>query len=202
MSPLEFRQSEWGLIPIEGSTPLCSQSAALQEASDWVSKHHFSENHVVILGLGAGFHLEQWLLQHPGARATVIETREGLSSPFLKTHPELRSRFEVLVLESLEALSRHEIIDEIAAEQPPVLCFRPSWGDRQTLFEKFFAFLTARSPEGLQCFLEKFGEKGLQIEALPQHRLLSVRDLGLLVETGFQNEKRSQVVRVLKELLV
>ncbi len=202
MSPLEFRETAWGFLPIEGASPLCSTTAAFQEAQDWVQNHNFRDSHVIILGLGAGFHLKEWFQEHPLSHVTVIETREGLTSVFFGLYPELKDKVQVLVIDDLQSLERHELIDSIVEEMSPILCFRPSWGERKDLFEKIFSFLTARSPEGLTCFLQKLGESNFQVSSLQQNRLLTIKDLGLIVEAGFQNEKRAHVVRILKELLV
>lgn len=200
MEFITFRETADGLTPFENGRSLCAPRAR-EEAVKWVNHHSFRARHVVILGLGAGLHIIEWMKAHPQAMVTVIDTHAALVAPFLSRPDVDRQRLEVLTIDSFEGLLSHEVMEEIALEMPPVLAFQPAWGLRKELFQKFFGLLTARSAEGLRYFLARFGFHGA-IEVSEDQRLLTIKDLGLVVDSTFAGDPRAPLIRMLRELVV
>lgn len=202
MSDLCFQTISGVLTPVENGIPLCG-AAFLEEAQLWTEKHDLSAPKVVILGLGAGHHVRAWLAANPDSHALVIDPRPGLITPFFASNRDLRDRVDVLTIESLDGLMNHEILRTVAEDLPPVLAFRPCFGGQSELFESLFATLTGRNVWGLRYFLRFCGLDDVDaLEFSEDGRLLTIRDLGLVIDSSHAGHPKAPVVRVLRELIV
>lgn len=199
---LSFHEQGHVLIPIENGFPLCSLRAR-EEADAWVQKQAVSASQAVIVGLGAGHHVMSWLEANPDSYAVVIDTRSALIGPFKAQLGDLRDRVDVVIVDSVDGLSQHEVMDFILADMPPVLLFQPAMGSQKALLEKIFRFCTGRSMDGLRRYLKAFGfvTEGA-IERSDDGRFLTIKDLGVIVDTDHADHPQASLVRVLKELVV
>ncbi|HRO66569.1 MAG TPA: hypothetical protein PL182_03285 [Pseudobdellovibrionaceae bacterium] len=199
---LSFHEQGNTLIPIENGVPLCSLRAR-EEGRTWVQKQEISASQAVIIGLGAGHHVIAWLQANPESYAVVIDTRSALIGPFKAQLGEFKDRVDVVIVDSIDGLSRHEVMDFIVAEMPPVLLFRPAMGSQRALLENLFRFCTGRSVDGLRRYLNAFGfESEGAIGLSDDGRFLTVKDLGVIVDTSHAGHPQAPLVRVLKELVV
>ncbi|MBX3041763.1 MAG: hypothetical protein KF789_13740, partial [Bdellovibrionaceae bacterium] len=95
------------------------------------------------------------------------------------------------------------VMDFIVAEMPPVLLFQPAMGSQRVLLEKIFRFCTGRSMDGLCRYLKAFGfETEGMIERSDDGRFLTIKDLGVIVDTYHADHPQASLVRVLKELVI
>ena len=67
MSIISFTENAEGyLIPLENGKVLCDFHHPLEEAEKWVSQQDLTiSNEIVVLGLGAGFHVRALKEAHP-----------------------------------------------------------------------------------------------------------------------------------------
>lgn len=199
---LSFHEQGNFLIPIENGVPLCSLRAN-EEAEAWVEKQAATAPQAVIIGLGAGHHVTAWLQANPDSYAVVIDTRTSLIGPFKAQLGDLHDRVDVVIVDSVDGLSQHEVMDFIVAEMPPVLLFQPAMGSQRVLLEKIFRFCTGRSMDGLCRYLKAFGfETEGMIERSDDGRFLTIKDLGVIVDTYHADHPQASLVRVLKELVI
>jgi hypothetical protein len=112
---------------------LCSRRDPVKEARDWVARQRLFpfDRTVVVLGFGAGYHLEELRRSKPELKIFVYELDPDLSSSISE------QGFEQL-LEISSALE--------SSLQPDVfLSFLPSWVGYEVQYEKAFEQATARA---------------------------------------------------------
>lgn len=172
-----------------------------RQASAWLDQHSFSDPWVVILGLGAGYHVEAFGARFPESRVTVLDVNEAV------VNASQGRRFPSGLIEC------HHIMDEqfagtdlcrrIFEEMPPILCFQPAFGEDQQKFDRIFRLLTGRSREGLETFFSVMGvDVKLSEEIAGGRHLLTMKDLGFVIDQGGLGLPSVSAVRVLRELLV
>ena len=199
---IEFQEKEGQLIPVENGQALCA-TAFQDEAALWVKHQDLSAPIAVIIGLGAGHHVRAWLEANADSHAIVIDSRAALIQPFASANADLEGRYDVLVIDSVGGLMKHEILAFVAETLPPILSFRPAFGAQADLFETFFATLTGRNRQGLRYFLDSFGFKDTKIiDVAEDGRLLTIKDLGVVVDAAHEGHPKASAVKVLKELVV
>ncbi|MBX2988611.1 MAG: hypothetical protein KF802_12005 [Bdellovibrionaceae bacterium] len=175
----------------------------MQFERDWVRRQNVSSPDVVILGLGAGHHVKAWLDLHPQARVVVIDTKSYQHDFFRMAYPEIQDRVEIHAIGCLDELREHAVMNKMIRDLPSVLLFEPAVGAHREIFDEYFRLLTGRSREGLEFFLRHLGFEIRQpIEVCDAGRLLTIKDLGLVIDTQHAGHPRAAVVRVLRELLV
>lgn len=171
--------------------------------TEWLQRHQIAAPHVVILGLGAGHHVNVWLEANPQSTVTVIETKSFAHDIFQTAYPDIQDRVKIVVVGSMQELRDHAVTAQVVNELCPVLMFQPAMGAWRALYEEYFRFLTGRSREGMEFFLDKLGFTLRQgIEMNDGGRLLTIKDLGLVVDTQHMGHPRAAVVRVLRELVL
>jgi hypothetical protein len=202
MSAVAFRSLNNVMIPSEDGTDLCSVNAH-EEAIQWARRHAIPTGHAVILGLGAGYHVKAWLDANPNSRVTVIDFRSSLVRPFRAAFPEITARVEVIIVDSVEGLFHHEILQTVAQDLLPTLSFRPAMGEQKELFEECFRTLTGRNLRGLRFFMNIFGfDTKTEIELQESGGLLTIKDLGFVIDSNHEGHPRAPAVRLLRELIV
>lgn len=201
MGTVEFKNLNGTLVPYEDGIALGS-AQIVEEAKAWVQKQDLAAPFGIILGLGAGHHVAEWLALSEQSHAIVIDPRPGLLSSFRASFPDIQDRCDVLTIDSLDGLMKHEVLSFVAEALPPVLVFQPAFGTQGDLFQSMFATLTGRNVWGLRYFLQTYGfDSAVELEASAQGRLLTIRDLGLIVDVSKEGHPRASAVRVLKELI-
>lgn len=202
MSMITFSENhESCLVPYENSLPLASLRDPREEGLKWAySLGALPAEHVVIMGLGAGFHVAALADVDPGLRITVIESRESLIPVFRAQFPELAERIEICIVQSGDELFKKDVFQDVLSGRVFVLSFQECWGQQAELFAELFAHLTGRSVDSIRYHFEDFG---INMKALyfPQNHLLSLRDVMPVVEASTMNENKKQLFRVLDELV-
>lgn len=202
MSVIEFRELNGNLVPFENGMALASFRAD-DEAQQWVRNQGLMAPKVIILGLGAGVHVRQWIEANPECQVTVIDPRPALLQTFLAANEDIKEQIEILIIDSQVGLLQHEIMGRVAQEVPPVLLFKPAVGLWSDFFETAFATLTGRNIEGLKFFLQNYGfASDVTSESMANRRLLTIRDLGMVVDANHEGHPAASAVRVLRELVL
>lgn len=172
------------------------------EATAWADRHDFGDPWVVILGVGPaeGAHLLEFRRRHPETRLTVLEIEESRARA---ASEELRSAgIELQVVDPASFATKPLCLD-IFECFPPVLCFQPGFDRERAAFERLFRLLTGRSREGLEAFLRIMGADPAVAEVLEDgRRLLTIKDLGLVVDADKMGHPAASAVRILRELLL
>ncbi len=161
MSIISFSENPEGyLIPFEETKALCDFKDPLKEAEGWVAAQDLTiSNEIVILGLGAGFHLKVLNETHPYLKIHVIECRDQLL-PIYKS--QIQSQVvNYSCFQSLEILLDSEVFETTIVKSLPVYFFRGSWGAQEDLFYSFWKNLTGRS---VYAIAKHFVNLGVEID--------------------------------------
>lgn len=202
MSMISFSENhESCLVSFEEGQPLASLRDPRGEALKWVySLGAFPSSHIVVVGLGSGFHISALADLDPTVRITVVDSRASLIPVFRSQFPELEGRVEILIAENVQELMKSDLYAEVARDRAYVLSFRECWGSQSSQFSGFFAHLTGRSAEAVRYHFE---ELGINMKALyfQSNNLLSIKDVLPVVEASVMPENKKQIFRALGELV-
>ncbi len=207
MAMITFSENhnDFKFMAFEEGRSLASVKNPQEEALKWVySLGAFPANHVVIIGLGSGYHISALVDLEPGIKVTVVDSRESLVPVFRAQFPELKDKVNILMASNVKDLMSSQLYHEIIEDRAFVISFRESWGQQIPLFSEFFAHLTGRTVESVKYHL---AEIGINIKALfvpPQigsRQLWSIKDVLPVVEASVISEDKKQMFRVLGELV-
>lgn len=202
MSMITFSENhEASLIAFEAGGPLASLSDPCGEGLKWAySLGPIPTSHVVIIGLGSGFHVAALADLDPNLRITVVESRESLIPVFRSQFPETAGRIDIVVAQEERDIFKAEFFQDVKAQRSYVLSFRECWGNQAVFFSDVFAHLTGRSLESVRYHFDEFG---INMKALyfQPNKLLSIKDVIPVVEASAMPENRKQIFRVLGELV-
>lgn len=111
---------------------LCSRRNPRREAEAWLSEQPKiqSDEHVVILGVGAGYHVDLWQKQNPSSRLILVD----VETRWLERFSGEKHLLNEVSRENFEPLT-HLM----------VLVFRPAWVGFEKEFTDLFFDLTQRS---------------------------------------------------------
>ncbi len=192
---------ESSLVAFEEGQALASLRDPRGEALKWAySLGVLPASHIIVVGLGAGFHVAALADIDPGVRITVIESRESLIPVFRSQFPELAERVEVCIVQDAQELFRSDLFQEVLEHQSFVISFRECWGQQAAFFSEAFAHLTGRSVESVRYHFEDFGINMKALYMRPD-QLLSIKDVIPVVEASTMSERNKQIFRVLGELV-
>ncbi len=161
MTNISFTENREGyLIPIDTLFPLCDLANPIAEAEKWVSEQNLAiANEIVVLGLGAGFHIRALHEAFPYLKIHVVECRDQLLPIFKK---QIQSDIECYYcFHNLEELLSSELFEKTIAKSLPVYFFKPSWGAQEDLFYSLWKNLTGRS---VYAIARHFANLGLEID--------------------------------------
>jgi hypothetical protein len=161
MSTLSFSENQEGyLIPQEDGQMLCDFQNPHDEAEQWARQQDANiGNEVVVLGLGAGFHIKALREAHPFLKIHVVECRDSLLPIFKK---QVQSEVENYhVFHSLESLLESEFFNKVIAKTMPVYFLKKSWGAQEDLFYSLWKNLTGRS---VYAIARHFANLGIEID--------------------------------------
>ncbi|KHD89747.1 MAG: hypothetical protein OM95_01350 [Bdellovibrio sp. ArHS] len=202
MSMITFSENhESTLVAFESGEALASLRDPRGEALKWVySLGAIPTSHVVVVGLGSGFHIAALADLDPTLKITVVESRESLIPVFRSQFPELQDRIEIAVVQNVQDIYKADFFQEILSSRSYVLSFNECWGQNTQFFSEVFAALTGRSVESVKYHFEEFN---INIKALylEQNKLLSLKDLVPVVEASVMPENKKQIFRLLGELV-
>lgn len=189
-SKIELFQLENGLtVPTFEGLFFCSRRNPLSEADSWAlanKKKIESDQKLIILGLGAGFHM-QHLKDRP--ETYVIELREELIQAWEKYNPHFKVHFIEGDGHDLQALP---------------MDFRPAWSGRELSYEKISRDLRGVCKSALQDEAQRNGfpilADALKNTSLPEQLDLTVKDIaGLFPQENQTSEAR--IWRALREFV-
>lgn len=200
---IEVQVSKNGaLVVSENEKALCSTYDPLQEASVWVQRIDLRNmKHALILGLGAGHHIEELLKQAPDVHLTVVDHRPGLFEIFEEHRSVIADRVQFFCLGQGTYLD-DRIFNFIEDFQPTVLAFRPSWKNHEKHFSDLFTSLTFRNLE----MIERSVKNQIRNEIFDFDRLKSEKNILHLKNlyealNDFDNEEALKLA-VLRELWI
>ena len=202
MSMITFSENhESSLIAFEEGQALASMHDPRGEGLKWAySLGGLPAEHVIVVGLGAGFHIAALADVDPDVRITVIESRESLIPVFRSQFPELEDRVEIRVVQDAQELFKSELFQEILNHRSFVLSFQECWGQQADFFTELFSHLTGRSLDSLKYHFQEFGINMKALYNLPRHNL-SINEIASVVEASAMAENKKQIFRVLGELV-
>lgn len=206
MSSVTFSENHEGkFIAFEEEKALASLVDPREEALKWIySLGAFPSQHVVVIGLGSGFHIAALVEFDPSIHITVVESREALVSMFKKQFPEIQDRVEILLAADKQELLSSEVFAQIVEERSYVLSFRECWGKQINLFTEYFAHLTGRTVDSVSFLLKEFhiNMKALYLQPSQSCRnLLTIKDVMPVIEASYMPENKKQMFRTLAELV-
>ncbi|KYG69444.1 hypothetical protein AZI87_09695 [Bdellovibrio bacteriovorus] len=192
---------ESSLVAFESGESLASLRDPRGEGLKWVySLGAIPTSHVVVVGLGSGFHIAALADVDPSLKISVVESRESLIPVFRSQFPELQDRVEIVIIQDVQDIYKGEFFQEILNNRSYVLSFKECWGQNVQFFSEVFAGLTGRSVESVKYHFEEFSinMKALYLE---QNKLLSIKDVIPVVEASVMPENKKQIFRILGELV-
>lgn len=202
MSMITFSENhESSLVAFEAGVELASLRDPRGEGLKWVySLGVIPSQHVVVVGLGSGFHIAALADLDENLKITVIESRESLIPVFRSQFPEISERIEIVIVQAAQDIFKTDVFQEVISGQPYVLSFRECWGQQGNLFSELFAHLTGRSADSVRYHFDEFG---INMKALYFHpkQMLSVKDVIPVVEASVMAENQKQIFRLLGELV-
>ena len=202
MSTITFSENQDSvLVSYEDGLPLCSVKTPREEALKWAySLGAMPTKHVIVIGLGSGFHISALHDLDPQLKISVVDNRGGLLSVFHSQFCELRNDVDVILFEKAEDILKSDLYQQVLNEHTFVLSFRESWGQQSKVFAEVFAHLTGRSIESLNYHFDNFGFD-MKAHGLNEDKLLSIKDMIPFVEKTPTPDMKSQALRVLGELI-
>lgn len=202
MSMITFSENhESSLIAFEDGKALASLSDPRVEGLKWAySLGVIPTSHVVVIGLGSGFHIAALTDLDPHLQITVIETREALIPVFRSQFPEVAERINIVIVQDERDIVHSDFFQDVIAQRSCILSFKECWGNQSKFFSKIFAHLTGRSSESVQYHFQEFG---INMKALyfKPNNLLSIKDVIPVVEASTLSENNKQMFRILGELV-
>lgn len=202
MAMITFSENhERTLISFDAGQPLSDVQAPREQGLKWVyTLGVIPSSHVVVVGLGSGFHVAALVDVDPQLKITVVESREALIPVFLAQFPELRDKINIVVIQEPQDIFKSSLFQEVLNDRPYILSFHECWGQERDSFSQVFAHLTGRSASSVQYH---FDDIGVNIKAmyLQGNKLLSIKDVLPAVEAATMRENQKQIFRVLGELV-
>lgn len=199
---ITYRQIGNELLAFEDDRGLCGPDYNA-EAASWARNHALTNEKMIVIGLGSGFHIEALLQKDPSLRVVVIDTRAELVPAFRKRFAAIESRVEILIFGSTDEMLNHELMGWVVRDLPIVAAFTPAFGAQNELLNVFFATLTGRNRLGLSFFLKHLDivedDEAAGIEE--SGSLLTAKNIGLMVDTAKPGHPLMTAVKVLKELV-
>ena len=206
MNTISFSENLEGyLLPHEGTIALCSLTDPSGEAERWASEQNMSiSNEIVVLGLGAGFHIRSLQEAHPGLKIHVVECRDQLAPIYRK---QIQSALvNYTCFHNLEELLDSELFERTMTRSLPVYFFRACWGLQEDLFYSLWKNLTGRS---VYAIVRHFANLGLEIDDSSLATLkssdvpLTIKDAAEIIINSQSPEAQQQrsYFEALKELI-
>ncbi|UOE99862.1 hypothetical protein [Bdellovibrio reynosensis] len=202
MSSITFSENhESSFIAYDDGQPLACLRDPRAEGLKWAySLGPMPANHVVIVGLGSGFHVAALADIDAEVQITVVESRESLITVFRSQFPDLKDRVNIVVAQNTEDIFKTDFYQEVVDHRAYVLSFRECWGPRTEFFSQMFAHLTGRTLEAVKYHFQEFGINMKALYLQPDH-LLSIKDVLPVVESSNMDDNKKKIFRVLGELV-
>lgn len=192
---------ESDLVAFENGLALASMQNPRSQALKWVySLGPLPSDHIVIIGLGSGFHVAALAELDPTLKITVIETREALLPVFRSKFADIEDRVQITIVQEAADVFKTEAFHEALDHRAFVLSFRECWGAQTNIFSELFAHLSGRSVTSVRYHFEDL-QMDLKASFFNKNELISVKDLLPAVEASRGSETNKQIFRALGELV-
>lgn len=193
---------------------LASTRQPEKEAQEWVKKAApllSSVPHIIVLGLGCGYHVFELIRQFPQKSIYVFEVNRELIQ-FCQSHFSLQmADVNIIEIRSLSELSMSARAQRALSQPYSVLEHWPSLQPQRSFYKELSALLKGRDPTVFRDYLElRPGRKDLFDERLMLEdllnsetslQLLSVKDLERWLHPDRKNSKTGGLIQVLRELV-
>lgn len=121
---------------------LCSPRDPRREAQKWCERYSQIRNKsVVIIGLGAGHHVLEWIRQNPQSQVVVLEKDQGLLDAF-ECESALPQNVKIIAMRTVEAFIGSEMWMNLLEGGYHVLAFKPAWQGAEKFFLDLYLGLT------------------------------------------------------------
>ena len=144
---------------------LCSARDPEREALGWLAQIYFYGNHLWVLGLGAGYHVNILLRQFPDLHITVIDHRPELLAQFQFSQSEFSSRCQLLYCRNGDDLLNSLEYEDRLSALGAVVEFMPAIHQDLMLYRDFAKNLRGQTSKS---FLRIAGGRGLALKRLPE----------------------------------
>ncbi len=130
---ITFTEFEDVILPWRDGLSLCSTRAPLREAQAWVSQLNINlQKTVLVLGAGAGFHVDELCRMYPSAHVVTIDF-------------DLEMEPDILVARNYSAQQIWaEVIHPYIDRGFQVVRFRPAWARLEAEFERLEDLILGR----------------------------------------------------------
>lgn len=203
MDVIEFRENKLGeLIAYENSIPLSDTSHSQKQAEHWLSLIPLNIRRIVVVGIGSGFHVKALVASGRFDQIDVVDCRPALVGGLAQRLGLSKSDFHAHLYEEEEALLASDLFEYVIQEQVPVYFFADSFAQHKDELFRFVQILTGRSKKSLD---KVFATLGLDIEIEERSgdlgNWLSIKDLGVIVDTQNVGHPSASAIRILRELV-
>lgn len=188
---------------------LCSHHDPRLEAKNW-SERRLSEGlnakHLIIVGLGCGYHVEA-LKKLTNKKIYVVEASKEILTACAKVHSMDFANFNARYIPDIQAIKESAWMQEAMSASYQVLVYKPSFFSNRDSFEPIYDWLIARNWPALAWMWEQRTQTAL-INQLQQvvnsdSNQLTLKDVDSLVEkSSLRGHSRSwMILRALRELI-
>lgn len=139
-------------VPQVGSTLLHSNFNPIKEAENLVENHLTTlknKNHILVLGLGFGYHIDQILhhLQnfHSTYQVVVVEPNKQILNAMTGFRPEILNKITVLCTANPDELYQSENFVKFLMNKPGMIAHPTSLNLYQDFFNKFLSYKADQS---------------------------------------------------------
>ena len=187
------------MIPFEGQIPLASFNEPQAQAVAWACAQSACtfDSQIILLGLGAGFHLRE-LRNITQQDIFVLENRVELISTYQKNKVP---NTEVIYLENVEFFVDQFIRDLSFADlnMSSVLHFAPCFGEQKDFFQNLYGLLTGRTFYGLEFHfvMQKWLKKS---NAYFSEKIHHWRDLDQMLDHEKVDSKSYHLLKAVQEV--
>jgi hypothetical protein len=150
---IEFKNINERQISFRNNFSLCSTKDPIREANQWYEnqKWDFRTDAIVVLGIGAGFHL-QVLQEKAPSKIIAIDFDQELKN---NAETFLESSIELVIVNPNVDFKAHNRIQNLAISDSQFLAFRPSWQGSENEFSTLHSLLLGKD-EASKAWQESF----------------------------------------------
>ena len=124
---------------------LCSPRDPQMEAKKWCARYpQVSNKPVVIIGLGAGHHVLEWIQQNQHSEVVVLEKDQSFLDAF-ECERALPENLKIIAVKSVESFVGSELWISLLENGFHTLAFKPAWQGAEKFFLDLYLGLTQSS---------------------------------------------------------
>jgi hypothetical protein len=182
---------------------LCSQRDPQREAATWCEavQSKKSEDQYWVLGLGAGYHIEELARRNPKTVICVVEFRKELIELFWAQAPHLKGQVLITHIDRSSNIFHTQVFEIFGLSLAPIFKFFPALQGFEAQAQEVEEHLSGRTPEGFAFFAHHFGF-GLEekLERVQSLDVFNIKTIDSLFD-GIGSTRQKKLVSFLKELV-